>query len=147
MQFKINLSPPNLLNICVDCTDDGEIRGRVYHCYKKEAVSFANVVELIKIAEYLFEDIGYPQASTKSRSFGEKQEAYHSPCVEKVVEQKELLQHRGKKGTFITHVQYRQRSTWQGELSWIEKEESYRFHNSLEFIKLIDQVEEHEKHA
>lgn len=139
-QFKINLSPPNLLNICVDCTDNGEISGRVYHCYKKGPVSFANVVELIKIAEHLFENIGYPQASTKSRSFEERKETVQAPRLEKVAEQKDLIQHRGEKGTFVTYVQYRQQSTWQGELSWMEKEQNYRFHNSLEFLKLIDQV-------
>ncbi len=140
-QFKINLSPPNLLNICVDRTDNGEISGRVYHCYKKEAVSFANVVELIKIAEHLFENIGYPQASTKSRSFeDEERETALETRLEKVAESEDLLQYRGEKGTFITYVQYRQQSTWQGEVSWIEEEQSYRFQNTLELIKLIDQV-------
>lgn len=137
--FRINISPRNLLNICVDSKEDGEIRGRLYHCYKEEPVRFTSVVELITIAERLFEDIGYPQASTKTRSFEEKKEAYPLSKLTKVVEQKDLIQHRGEIGTFVTYVQYRQQSTWQGELSWMEQEERYEFYNSLEFIKWIDQ--------
>lgn len=138
--FRINISPRNLLNICVDSKDDGEISGRLYHCYKKEPVRFTSIVELITIAERLFEDIGYPQASTKARTFEEKKETYPLSKLTKMVEQKDLIQHRGEKGTFVTYVQYRQQSTWQGELSWMEKEEQIKFKNSLEFIKAIDQA-------
>ena len=138
--FRINISPRNLLNICVDSKDDGEIGGRLYHCYKKEPVRFTSIVELITIAERLFEDIGYPQASTKARTFEEKKETYPLSKLTKMVEQKDLIQHRGEKGTFVTYVQYRQQSTWQGELSWMEKEEQIKFKNSLEFIKAIDQA-------
>lgn len=139
-QFRINLSPANLINICIDNKLDGEIRGRVYHCYTVDAIPFTSVVELINIAEKLFEDIRYPQASTKTRSFEEKQEIQASTTLEKRFSQQEIIQHRGEKGSFILHVQFRQKSTWQGELSWIEKEKNYKFTNSLEFIKILDQA-------
>ncbi len=141
-QFRINISPPNLLNICVDSKKNGEICGRVYHCYAENAIPFTSVVELINIADKLFEDIGYPQASTKTRSFEEKTEIHPLSKLEKKVLQQELIQHRGEKGTFILYVQYRQMSTWQGELSWMEKEEKIKFVNSLELIKIIDQAVE-----
>ena len=139
-QFRINISPPNLLNICVDSKTSGEICGRVYHCYAENAIPFTSVVELINIADKLFEDIGYPQASTKTRSFEEKKEIHPLPKLEKKVLQQDLIQHRGERGTFILYVQYRQMSTWQGELSWMEKEEKFEFMNSLELIKIIDQA-------
>lgn len=139
-EFRLNLSPVNLINICVDNKSGGEISGRLYHCFAEEAISFASVVELINIAEKLYEDIKYPQASTKTRSFEEKTEIHPLPTLEKKVSQQDIIQHRGERGTFILYVQYRQMSTWQGELSWLEKEERYEFVNSLEFIKLIDQA-------
>ena len=71
-QYKINISAPNLLNICVDQREEGKISGRLYHCYKKEPIVFCDVVELIREAEKLFDAIGFPQASTKTRSFTEK---------------------------------------------------------------------------
>lgn len=139
-QFRINISPPNLMNICVDSKSNGEICGRVYHCYAENAIPFTSVVELLNIADKLFDDIQYPQASTKTRTFEEKQEIRTSAALEKKVSQQELIQHRGEKGTFILHVKFRQKSTWQGELSWMEKEERFEFVDSFEAIKIIDQV-------
>ena len=139
-QFRINISPPNLMNICVDSKANGEICGRVYHCYAENAIPFTSVVELINIADKLFDDIQYPQASTKTRTFEEKQEIRTSAALEKKVSQQDLIQHRGEKGTFILHVKFRQKSTWQGELSWMEKEERFEFVDSFEVIKMIDQV-------
>ena len=140
-QFRVNISAPNLLNICLDCLENGEMKGRIYHCYQEEPVKFVSVVELITIAESLFEEIQHPQASTKTRTFEEKTNTYPLLKLNKKVSQEDLIQHRGEKGTFILHVQFRQGSTWQGELSWIEKEEHYQFHNLLEFIKIMDQVD------
>ena len=137
--FRFNISPPNLINICVDERLGGEISGRLYHCYSEQAVPFTSIVELITISEKLFEDIGFPQASTKTRTFEEKTEIQPLPKLEKKVLQQELIKNRGKLGTFVLYVQFRQRSTWQGELSWLEKEQQIKFKNSLEFIKTIDQ--------
>ena len=138
--FRFNISPPNLINICVDERLEGEISGRLYHCYKEEAIPFTSIVELITISEKLFEEIGYPQASTKTRTFEEKTEIQPLPKLEKKVMQQELIKHRGELGTFVLYVQFRQKSTWQGELSWMEKEMQMKFRNSLEFIKAIDQA-------
>ena len=63
--YKINISAPNLINICVDNNEQKEISGRLYHCYQEEPVLFANVVELIREIESLFDRIAFPQASTK----------------------------------------------------------------------------------
>ena len=139
-QFRINISPPNLINICVDSTAGGEISGRAYHCYAEESIVFTSIVELINIAEKLFEDIGFPQASTKTRSFEERKEIQPAAKLEKKVSQADIIQQRGDIATFVLYVQYRQLSTWQGELSWMEKKERYAFTNSLEFIKLVDQA-------
>lgn len=136
---RINLSSPNLLNICVDKKDGGDISGRIYHCYQQEPILFQNVIELIREAEQLFDTIGFPQASTKSRSFGEVTETvYARKRPERVVPQQQVAEHQGKKGTFITSVRLRQSATWQGEFYWAEQERIYRFSNTLDFIKQID---------
>lgn len=140
MQFRINISPPNLVNICIDNTSGGEIAGRAYHCYAEKAIPFTSIVELINLCDDLYEKIGYPQASTKTRTFEEKQEIRPLAALEKKLSQQELIEYRGEKATFILYVQYRQKSTWQGELSWMEKEERFEFSNSLEMIKILDQV-------
>lgn len=136
--FQINISMPNLINICVDEKAHGEICGRVYHCYSKEAMPFENVVELLRKMEELFDRICFPQASTKSRSFLETEALARTQRPEKVISQEDVIQYRGMLGSFVTCVRFRQNSTWQGEMFWMEKEIKRQFVNTLDFIKMLD---------
>lgn len=135
-QCRVNLSAPNLVNICVDISGGGEMSGRLYHCYAKEPQRFSNVVQLLKLMEELFDGIAFPQASTMSRHFKEQVKG-EERIYRKMREQKELFEYRGKEGTFITSVCYRQNSAWQGDVIWVEKERKEAFVSTLEFIKLI----------
>ncbi|NBK91634.1 hypothetical protein D5278_06500 [bacterium 1XD21-13] len=53
----------------------------------------------------------------------------------------DLEQKRGGKATFLVRVQYRQRATWQGQVTWLEKNRTVSFRSALELLKLIDSVE------
>lgn len=133
----INISAPNLVNICVDESVDGEISGRIYDCYHENSFEFANLMKLLRWMEDFFDNLSFPQASTRSRYFltphiEEKQEMH------KVLTQENIIQNRGNRGTFVAWIQYRQNSTWQGEVVWIEKNEKYHFSSTLDFVKIID---------
>ena len=135
--YRINISAPNLMNICIDASKDGEWSGRLYHCYNDGAILFSNVLELLKEFEIMFDRIGFPQASTKTRHFLKKEDVKQEK-PKKVKDQKDLMQYEGQMGTFIVYVRYRQNSTWQGEMYWKEKDFKYSFFNVLEFVKQID---------
>ena len=139
--YYVNISAPNLVVICIDKNDEGERAGRMYHCYSNEPRKFSSIVELIRIMEEFFDDIAYPQASTETRYFQntEKKEnvRYSKALPEKVAEQKEIIEYRGATGTFITYVQFRQNSDWQGQISCPEKQSVHRFDSTLEFVKII----------
>ena len=68
----MNLSAPNLIVVCVDQTENGDIGGRFYHCYGKEPVVFSSIIELMTKADRFFDEIAFPQASTETRCFVEK---------------------------------------------------------------------------
>ena len=51
---------------------------------------------------------------------------------------KKVQESRGKKGTFIVQVQYRQNATWQGQVVWAEENRKEYFRSALELLKLID---------
>lgn len=131
---------PNMINICVDESGAGEIMGRMYHCYSTEPVIFANIVELIREAEKLFDGIAFPQASTQARSFVEKENRVQGQCrrPEKIVDYEKVSAHRGRQGSFLTHVRFRQNATWQGDAYWLEQSKTLLFTNTLDFIKQID---------
>ena len=119
-QNLINISAANLINICIDEIAQEEIKGRIFHCYTKEAVPFSNVVEMIKIAEDFYDDISFPQAATKVRTFSVNDVKQKKEKLLKVDTQQNIINYRGKTATFIVHVKFRQNTTWQGEVVWAE---------------------------
>ena len=133
----INISAPNLVNICVDWAENGELSGRVYHCYSTEPETFSNLMHLINLMDAFFDRISFPQASTKPRYFVKPDEVL-GPKPVKSVAQEDVIRFTGSLATFITCVKFRQNSAWQGEEFWVEKGEPYRFFSTLEFIKLVD---------
>ena len=114
------------------------MKGRLYHCYKKEATNFKNVVELLDEMEKLYDKLHFPEASTKSRSFLKEKAPQQRETIPKAVEPKTVLEQKGTKGTFLVCVQYRQNATWQGEIVLMESEESYEFSSALDLVKIIN---------
>ena len=141
VQVQVNLSAPNLVNICVDQNEHDRLSGRLYHCYCEEALNFSDLIELLRILDNFFDAISFPQASTKTRSFVERETLPNrGKRPEKVKEQERVISYRGNLGTFITGIKFRQNSTWQGEIFCVETGEKHSFSNTLNFIKRIDQV-------
>ncbi|MFQ7288640.1 MAG: hypothetical protein ACLRPV_06880 [Lacrimispora saccharolytica] len=58
---------------------------------------------------------------------------------------------RRRRGTFLLNIYDRQNATWQGTISWVDKNEKQQFRSALELIKLIESAldeaegESHEK--
>ncbi|MBR0352883.1 MAG: hypothetical protein IJH53_06725 [Oscillospiraceae bacterium] len=50
----------------------------------------------------------------------------------------ELLSRHGDLGTFIVRVQHRQNSSWQGRITWMEKDKTISFRSIWEMVKLIE---------
>lgn len=136
---QINISSPSLVCVCVDSIENGNITGRFYHKYKKEAEEFRSVSMLLEKMENLFDWIDFPQSSTRKRTFHSKNEKNRKKKeAVQVADTKEMIGHSGDKGTFIVQVKYRQNSTWQGEVTWTERRQKQYFRSALELLKLID---------
>ena len=54
----------------------------------------------------------------------------------------ELESARGEIATFVVKVYWRQNSSWQGTITWCEKDTQQSFRSVLELIKLIDSAGE-----
>lgn len=52
----------------------------------------------------------------------------------------ELLRKHGELGSFVVRVQHKQNSSWQGRITWVEKDRTANFRSALELLKLIDSV-------
>ena len=145
-QLSVYTGISNSIVLAVDDKDIRGIQGRVYHEYSEEAIPIACFEEVIRIAENLFNDLGYPQMTTNDREFGGSSYSYRKKEeMVKVMDDKTLLEQQGDLGTFIIRVQHRQHSSWQGKVTWIEENETVNFRSALELMKMIDHVLEENK--
>ena len=140
----------NVINLCMDAYGAEQQRGRLWSQYKREPVPFTSLFEALERMEELYDALQYPFASTQIRSFlreigkergpdEEGRPGREYPLVEPF---DKVIGHRGQDATFIIRVQYRQHSTWQGEVVWAEARKRSRFGSILELMKLIDRTME-----
>lgn len=145
-QLSVYTGISNSIILAVDNKDIRGIQGRVYHVYSGEAIPIASIEEMIRIAENLFNDLGYPQMTTNDREFDGRSYSYRKKEeMVRVMDDKTLLEQQGDLGTFIIRVQHRQHSSWQGKVTWIEENETVNFRSALELMKMIDHVLEKNK--
>lgn len=56
------------IQICIDTYDDGEIRGRLFNAYYREAIFFDSSMDMIRILEEIFNTFDYPHATMDLRT-------------------------------------------------------------------------------
>ncbi len=47
-----------------------------------------------------------------------------------------------EKGTFLVRIQFRQKETWQGQVTWAEENKTVSFRSALELLRLLDEAGE-----
>ena len=138
---ELYIGIPNGIVLCMDGPIHwGQFPGRVYHGYRVDGARIGSFEQLINIMGHLFDELQFPRASMRDRSFAPE---HHHPRQftrrkDRVMSDKEMLAKHGEIGTFIIRVQQRQNSTWQGRITWVEKDKTIRFRSILEMIKLIE---------
>lgn len=151
---------PNIVNLCLDSYDGEEQRGSLYHQYTASAVPFASLLEAMGEMERLYDELQFPQAASRIRSFRQAYREqgpdvdqsgkildlskYRRKEVRKMVSFDEVVEHRGTDATFLIRVKHRQNSSWQGEVTWIDGQKKEYFRSALELIRLIDSAMEGE---
>lgn len=140
LSSNINPSSPNIVCICIDAIVDGNTQGKFYNCYSKGPVYFNDICELVLKIENFFDDIKFPESATKLRSFLKNETETVGKGLEKHMTPKEVTEQKGSQATFVVHVQYRQNSTWQGNVIWADRNITKNFRSALELIKLMDQA-------
>lgn len=96
----------------------------------------------------LYDELQFPQASTVLRSFQRDKKTERASedrepdsqrkGMRKMEEFEKVIEHRGERATFLIRVQYRQHSSWQGEVVWVDQQKKEYFRSALELVKLLD---------
>ena len=138
--MTIEKSLPNMVMVCVDGVENGDIYGRYFHRYKKEETFFPDSATLVIEMERFYDAIGYPQAATKTRKFMER-EREKVPAKEHmtvIYDSQTLMQVRGKLATFLVGVTSRQNASWQGDVVWMEQKIRKHFCSDMELVVFVD---------
>lgn len=136
------IGTPNGVVMCVDRMAEHQPKGRFYHAYSREGARFGNVEQLLVRLEQFYNWINYPYPGTNDRTFIQSRQdrAPQTGLTErtKIMKDEELLSRHGELGTFIIRVQQRQNSSWQGRITWMDRNKTVRFRSIWEMIKLVD---------
>mgnify|MGYP000750824413 CR=1 FL=1 len=139
--MTIEKSLPNMVMVCVDGVENGDIYGRYFHRYKKEETFFPDSATLVIEMERFYDAIGYPQAAIKTRKFIERKRRGGSPAKEHMAvisDSQTLMQFRGKLATFLVGVTSRQNASWQGDVVWMEQQIRKHFCSDMELVVFVD---------
>lgn len=135
------IGTPNGIVLCISRKNEGDIEGCLFHGYSRRGIPFRGYEDIIRIAEELFNSLGFPHMGTIDRDISGKMYCYRkTEGMARVVEDKELLGQHGDIGTFVIRVQHRQHSSWQGRVTYLDKNQTACFRSALELIKMIDGV-------
>ena len=143
---QLYIGAPNGVVVCVDSRSGADLGGRLYHKYSREPVTFTDTAAMIRGMERLFDRLNFPRASTNIRSFaGQDTHSIRTAKeMEKVMSDHELLGQHGYQETFIVRVQHRQNSTWQGRITWADKDKTVNFRSIWEMVRLMESALEEE---
>lgn len=117
--------------VCVDSYEQGVLSGRLYNPYLSEGKTFRSLMEFLRVMESLLDEMNFPQPFTSIRSFQKSQGAARSGAPESDPQE-------GKIGTFSVRIIFRQNSSWQGSVCWLEGNEEESFRSALELLLLMD---------
>lgn len=133
------IGTPNGIVLCVGQNGSGTVEGHLYHAYSREGIPFRGYEEIIRIAEELFNALGFPHMGTSDRDIHGRTHNYQrKEGMARVMKDGELLEKHGDMGTFVIRVQHRQHSSWQGRVTYLEEDRTVYFRSALELIKIID---------
>lgn len=118
--------------VCVDSYDQSVMTGRLYNPYLSEGKSFESVMEFLRMMEELLNGMNFPQPFTAIRSFQKPREQEHQTSLP------EERPREGKLATFSVRVIFRQNSSWQGSVCWLEKGAEESFRSALELLLMMD---------
>ncbi len=138
-KMQCYIGAPNGVVLCIDRLEAHQISGRLYHGYSAEGVFFLNEEQMLFQMERFFDEIRFPHPTTNSRTFSDKKQ--EDTAVQertRIMSDEELLSRHGDLGTFVVRVQHRQNSSWQGSITWTEKNKTIYFRSVWEMIKLIE---------
>ena len=139
MGNDLYIGTPNGIVLCVDGIENSGCSGRFYHFYSSEPEAFSSLGEMLFKMESFFDNLNFPRRGNNERNFTDTEPVYvQYKEREKRMSDKELLERHGQQETFIIRVQHRQNNTWQGRITWADKNKTLNFRSIWEMVHLME---------
>ena len=116
--------------ICVDSYHHSILQGRFYNPLLNEGQSFQSLSQFITKMEQTLDGMEFPKAYTITRTF--------SPPPERPLGPTSTVYQEGTLATFSLRILFRQNASWQGSITWLDKNQEQSFRSVLELILLFD---------
>ena len=151
-ETKQMLFARNLICACIESDDNADYQGLIYHQYADNPIAFDGMTDFMMKLEELFDEWDFPQRGLAPRGFkkgsrddiGYSKKNHHDKLPIEVISEtngvRNVQNKKGKLGTFVIQVVYRQDATWQGHVIHQEKNEKIDFVSALELIKIMDRA-------
>ena len=117
--------------VYVDSYKNNVLKGWFQNPYLKSPQKFDSLSDFIIKMESMMDVMGLPQSFSASRSF-KKLNPVRTP------EAREAFLKQGDKASFCLTIRFRQNSSWQGTIKWIDSRSTQNFRSVLELIVLMD---------
>ncbi len=116
--------------VCVDSYEDGVPKGRFSNPYYDQWIPFQSLTQFLTKMEHSMDEMAFPRSFTEHRSFAPV------PTMPEHEADGQLSQ--GEQATFAIRILFRQNSSWQGSVTWLEGRQEESFRSVLELILLMD---------
>lgn len=118
--------------ISVDSYDDKVLAGRLWYGHAGSETKFTGFMQLLLLTE---------KALGKQRRRGEgrcKSFVRPDPAQEEPADFQPAVPTRGALATFHMRILFRQNTSWQGLLTWVDAKQEENFRSTLELAVLLD---------
>ncbi len=138
----------NLINICVDGNENADFQGNVWHQYSDDPICFKSVTSMLTLVDDLMDEWDFPQKGLDHRQFVSAEHHRHQRVdvvdeeliIDKIQKKngtRNIQNKKGKLGTFIVQIAFRQNDTWQSNVVIVDTNDKKTFSSAMELIKIM----------
>lgn len=120
--------------ICIDSYDGKTFAGRLWYPRFDGELKFNNLMQLVEAIDASVRTIGFPDEYSTIRRFGTNEDTVQTGCGTNG----DFVPDNGKLATFRIKIIFLQNATWQGMLTWVDKDVEENFRSLRELIYLLD---------
>lgn len=130
METRVRGNEYRTTMVCIDSYENSVPVGRFYNPYMDAPEQFHSLMDFLLKVQAMLDQMKFPQSFQLVRSFSDRTGADSIMAEDGVLE--------GKLATFAVKILFRQNSSWQGTVTWLEGHMDESFRSVLELVLLMD---------